>query len=225
MFAEKRNNASSQGIHGRLVEASVLLHIGLEFGLKYAESVGAIEAAQKKQLLEQGWGLFLSAANEQGLKVNEVKATTRFITIISQLLANHSIYCKELQGTRELNLAPQNGIHVGWYDNNYYYFLPDPLYNAVSLFLSKQGEQFPISSSTLWQELGNEGLSHTETSLDNGKKRRHMLAKKTVQKRRQRLLCLKRQVLHEETNKAISKRKKKPISLNLSNDDLEELNF
>ncbi|KAA9005910.1 bifunctional DNA primase/polymerase [Paenibacillus spiritus] len=224
MFVQKRNSASNQGVHGRLVEASGLLHIGLHFGLEYAESVGAIEASKKRQLLEQAWELFLSAANEQGEKVNEVKATTRFMTIVSQLLANHSVYCDKLQATNELNLAPRNGIHVGWHDDTYYYFLPDLLYNTVNHFLSKQGEHFPISSTTLWKELAAEGLLYTETYSEKGKQRCHRLVKKTVHKQRQRLLWLKRQALHDEAKETMPQRmKRKPVSL--SSDDLKELDL
>lgn len=200
LFTEKRNKAARLGVHGRLVEASALLHVGLQFGLEYAEGIGAVSSKKRLQLLDEAWKVFLSAASEQGEKVSEVNATTRFVTIVSQLLANQTIYCDSIHPAymSKSKASAGNSMHVGWSDGNYFYFLPELIYNTVSQFLSRQGEQFPISSSTLWRELADAEMTHYEKSKENGKERRHLLVKKTIFKQRQRLLCMKREVLLEK---------------------------
>ncbi|AIW42390.1 bifunctional DNA primase/polymerase [Paenibacillus polymyxa] len=201
MFVEKRQIASQLGVHGRLVEAAVWLHLGLSYGLSYAENVGAITAEDGQTLRDEGWNVFLEVANEQGHQVTEIKPSIRFITIVSQLLANQSIYCNATH--RDLNplTVPKNSFLVGWDDNEYYYFLPDLIYNEVCQFLAKRGEQFPISATTLWKELAEAGLTKTEVSKekkDKNKSRTHNLVKKTVNKQRPRLLWLKKESLHEK---------------------------
>lgn len=222
LFAEKRNKAARLGVHGRLVEASSLLHVGLQFGLEYAEGIGAVSSKKKRQLLDEAWEVFLSAASEQGEKVSEVNATTRFVTIVSQLLANQTIYCDSLHPayTPKSNASAGNSTHVGWLDGSYFYFLPELIFNTVSQFLSRQGEQFPISPSTLWKELADAGMTHYEKFKENGKERRHLLVKKTILKQRQRLLWIKREILYEKTEDEAQSGKRKGRGV-ISSNDLE----
>ncbi|MFF2017797.1 bifunctional DNA primase/polymerase [Paenibacillus sp. NPDC058177] len=198
LFFEKRKAASHLGVHGRLVEAAVWLYLGLDLGLRYAESVGAVTAEMGQELRNKGWKLFLDIADEQGRQVTEIKPSMRFITIVSQLLANQSIHCHDVHKQIVTRTIPKNSSHVGWEDEEYCYFLPDLIYNEVSQFLSRRGEQFPVSPTTLWKELAEAGLTQTELSKENGKTRKHYLVKKVVNKKRPRLLWLKKESLHEK---------------------------
>ncbi|MDN4081406.1 bifunctional DNA primase/polymerase [Paenibacillus polymyxa] len=198
LFVKKRQAASHLGVHGRLVEAAVWLYLGLSLGLEYAESVGAITADRGKELRTKGWNIFLDIANEQGQQVTEIKPSKRFITIVSQLLANQSVYCDNIDHKIVPETVQRNSSSVGWKDDKYYYFLPDLIYNEVSQLLAKRGEQFPISPTTLWKELAEAGLTQTEVSKEKGKPRQHFLVKKTVKKQRQRLLWVKKEALLEE---------------------------
>ena len=202
LFFEKRNEAASLGVHGRLVDASALLYIGLLSGLEYAESIGAIMPDQKRQFLNTAWSVFLDTASEQGEKVAQVKPSTRFVTLVSQMLANRSIHTDRIHREPKPETVPKSSTHVGWHDDNYYYFLPELIYNELCQFLSKRGEQFPVSSDTLWKELADVGLSRPELSNQkNGRVRRHTLAKKTIKGERPRLLWVKRETLHEKVEK------------------------
>ncbi|AIQ38557.1 hypothetical protein R50345_30445 [Paenibacillus sp. FSL R5-0345] len=205
IFYERRNEASQLHVHGRLVEAAAWLYLGLQLGLDYAESVGAIEHGRKNELLREAWEGFVSTASEQGEQVAEVKATTRFVSIVGELLANRTIYTEAAKPLSEGDI-PKSGTHVGWHDSNYYYFLPDVLYNAVSRFLSAQGTHFPISSQTLWKQLAEEGITLTETSKENGKERRHNLVKKTVGGQRSRKLCVKAELLRGKDDEEVQPR-------------------
>ncbi|MGY5484135.1 hypothetical protein [Paenibacillus sp. ALE2] len=198
LFIQKRNEATALGVHGRLIEASTWLYLGLHFGLKYAVSVGALEPPRRQQLLKEAWDIFLDTASEQGEKVTEIKPSVRFTVIVSQLLANRSIHTEITRHEPLPETVPTSSIHVGWHDQDYYYFLPEVLYNQVNLFFSRQGEQFPISTSTLWKEMADAGMIHTETSKEGSKERRHMLPKKTIKKQRKRLLWVRREALQEQ---------------------------
>ncbi|MGZ0051475.1 hypothetical protein [Brevibacillus gelatini] len=194
IFREKRNEASRLEVHGRLAEAAAWMYLGLFFGLEYAVSVGAIESEGKEKLLNEAWEAFLGTASEQGQQVAEIKATTRFINIVAELLANGSIYTVGLKPSIHGDV-PKNGTHVGWHDSNYFYFLPDVLYNAVSRFLTQQGAHFPITSHTLWKQLAEEGISVTETCMENGKERKHNLRKKVIEGNRSRKLWVESEFL------------------------------
>lgn len=194
IFREKRNEASRLEVHGRLAEAAAWLHLGLSFGLEYAVSVRAIESQRKEELLSEAWESFLGTASEQGQQVAEIKATTRFVNIVAELLANRSIYTVSIRPSGHGDV-PKSGTHVGWHDSNYFYFLPDVLYNAVSRFLTQQGTHFPVTSQTLWKQLAEEGITVTETCMENGKERKHNLRKKVIEGNRSRKLWVKAEFL------------------------------
>lgn len=183
---EKRNEASRLNVHGRLVEAATILYTGLHYALKYALSIDAITHERHDQLLTEGWELFLDIANEQGEQVIEVKPTTRFLSIVSQLLANRSIHTLNIKPQAVDGVAP-SGTHVGWHDNEFYYFLPDPLYNVVSQFLSRQEERFPTTKQMLWRHLADEGFTQIEIE---GKQKRYT-KKKSIGRFRDRTLWVK----------------------------------
>ncbi|MGG1519025.1 DUF927 domain-containing protein [Paenibacillus oryzisoli] len=183
---EKRNEASRLDVHGRLVEAATMLYTGLHYALKYALSIGAITHERHDQILTEGWELFLDIANEQGEQVVEVKPTTRFLSIVSQLLANKSIHTVNVK-QQEPDGVSLSGAHVGWHDKEFYYFLPDPLYNVVSQFLSRQEERFPITKQMLWRQLADEGFTQIEIE---GKQKRYT-KKKSIGRFRDRTLWVK----------------------------------
>lgn len=210
MFSNKRNEANLLRVHGRLIEAAVWLHLGLQMGLKYAVSVGAIDEQTSQHLLHEAWTGFLNTASEQGEQVTEVKATTRFLNIVTELMANGTIYTTAARPLTGENV-PGNGTHVGWSDREYLYFLPDVLYNAVFRFLSAQGTQFPITASMLWRQLGDEGLTLTETSKENGKERRHYTVKKMVGGSRSRKLCIRAEVIRGVDEDAEVRMRPEPV--------------
>ncbi|MUT64929.1 bifunctional DNA primase/polymerase [Paenibacillus sp. NEAU-GSW1] len=196
IFFERRNEASRLNVHGRLTEAASWLYLGLSFGLEYAVSIRAIESERKQQLLDEAWNIFLSTANHQGQQVTEVKPTTRFINIVAELLASQSICTEEIK-PKHHDDVPRKGTLVGWHDNDFFYFLPEVLYNNVSRFLSAEGTQFPITSQTLWKQLADEGIIKTETSKENGRDRRHLLVKKDVRGERSRKLWVRAEILQK----------------------------
>lgn len=221
IFVEKRRAASQLGVHGRLVEAAAWLYLGLSCGLKYAESVGALTTEVGQTLRNEGWNAFLEVANEQGQQVTEIKPSMRFITIVSQLLANQSIYCDDVHKQIVPETIPKNSSLVGWKDDKYYYLLPDLIYNEVSQFLSRRGEQFPVSATTLWKELDDAGLIQTEASTESGKPKKRYLVKKTINKQRQRLLWLKKDSLHEKVESTTKNDARSEMRLPV--DDTDEL--
>ncbi|MGN7414598.1 bifunctional DNA primase/polymerase [Paenibacillus sp. SAF-068] len=221
LFNERRKAASQLGVHGRMVEAAVWLYLGLNSGLEYAESVGAVTTEMGDKLRSEGWKVFLEIANEQGHQVTEIKPSSRFLNIVSQLLANQSIHCDSVHPDPLSKTFPNNSTLVGWQDENHFFFLPELIYNEVSQFLSKRGEQFPITSSTLWKELADANLTETEISKEKGKERRHFLMKKTVKKQRQRLLWVKKAALYDEVEPS-TKNKTREETL-VTTHDAEEL--
>lgn len=210
LFVSKRYEASHLNVHGRLTEASVWIYLGLNMGLNYAESIGAITKEQQNILLKEAWNLFLNVADEQGKQVTEIKSSTKFIKIVSQLLSNKSIYTTPTQEDTRRDSIPNSSVHVGWHDENYFYMIPDVIYNQVYQFLNRQGETFPISANMLWRELIDSGLITPEVELDKGKKRIRHDKKKSTKDGRLRLLWLRRTATELQMN--TSRGDKKPQS-------------
>ncbi|WP_230379637.1 hypothetical protein, partial [Microbacterium sp. ZXX196] len=86
----------------------------------------------------------LTLSQQQGEQVTGVMPSTRFLSVISELLANKSIHTLSTGATADdFSIVPSNSTQVGWHDRDYYYFLPDVIYNTVSSFLARQGEHLP----------------------------------------------------------------------------------
>lgn len=200
LFQEKRDSALPSQQHGRLAETAAWLFLGLHFALEYASSIGAVEIVEKERLLDVGWNVFLSLSEQQGERVSDVMPSTRFLSVISELLANKSIHTLPTEArTDDLSLVPSNSTLVGWHDKDYYYFLPDVIYNTVSSFLARQGEHLPVTSSTLWQQLERQGIIRVEEEEADGKVRTRRLIKKRVgTNNRPRLLWIKAEHIRGE---------------------------
>lgn len=205
-FVYQRQQAAQLDVHGRLIEASVWLYLGLQLGLEYAESIGAIAREQAQSLLDEAWSIFLDSAHEQGEEVTQIKPSKRFCTIVSQLLASGSIHTSHPQGEIMPETVSQSSRHVGYHDDDYYCFMPDLIYSEVVQFMSRQGALFPISASMLWKELGDAGLTRIETTKENNSIRHHYLYKRTIRGDRKRLLWLKKEALHEKVEKKPAKK-------------------
>lgn len=199
MFQERRQQAHESNLHGRLVEAAAWLHIGVSLGLEYAVSVGALTAERRESLLTTAWDVFSTTARLQGESIQQVRATTRFLEIVAELLASGSIYTTSvyLQGNAEPSRVA--GTRVGWSDKQHYYFLPDVLFNSVERFLSAENSHFPVTRQTLFKQLAQEGLIVTETGTEGGQARTHTLRKKEIGGDRSRKLWVKRETLDEPT--------------------------
>lgn len=192
-FEERRALALPSQSHGRLAETAAWLYLGLECLLDYADAVGAVGPDERDARLQSGWSTLLSLTDVQSEQVREAAPTFQFLSIVSALLQNGSIYVWKADGSdRELyDGMTRRGDHVGWSDDEHYFFMPDILYNEVSAFLSRQNQHIPLKPSALWKQLDAEGALTPEVYLDNGKTKTKRVRRKSINKIRENTIWIK----------------------------------
>jgi hypothetical protein len=181
-FQEKRDLFIKNAAHGRLGESAAWLNVAYELMLSYMESISVVtkELGQRMQVeAEQVLARLITKQN--GLVIEE-KPEEIFVKVLGELFATEKVRLspleKGLQG--EDSLVATFGQRIGWFDDQFYYLLPEATYNAVCGFLAKRGEQFPISERTLWKHLDSAKMIKTERA--EGKV--HRCIKKTISKER-----------------------------------------
>ncbi|UGB30581.1 bifunctional DNA primase/polymerase [Metabacillus sp. B2-18] len=184
-FHNKRETFQKSAAHGRLGESAAWLIVAFDMMLSYMESIDAIKEDMAYQLLDAAEKVLIQTIQKQNSLVNQEKPEEIFINALNELFASNKVRLTPLDKglAIEDSLVETSGEKIGWYDNHFFYLLPEATYNAVSKFLSKRGESFPVSERTLWKHLDLANMIKTEVT-DDGKT--HRCVKKTIPKGRMR---------------------------------------
>ncbi len=145
------NTYSTTTSHLRTAEYVSILMIGIVFWLDFLEENNAINSTQKEDLKSQAYQTLIEAGNAMTLSIEEENPIEIFFDTISELISTGRIYFTDKQTGVAENVS--SGKHVGYVDDNYYYLLPDTIYNEVAKACSSQ---FLMSPKELWTNLKNE---------------------------------------------------------------------
>ena len=109
-----------------------------------------------------------------------------FISAIKEMLESGEI----LLNNKSAKIQENDKIITGYYDDDYYYFLPSSVYNKVVSFYRKHGMTFPLTKTRMFNMLADENLiiieegkngkSNTKQARINGEKARYLTFTKTV---------------------------------------------
>ncbi|WP_042198132.1 bifunctional DNA primase/polymerase [Paenibacillus camerounensis] len=222
-FRERRDLALPGQSHGRLAENAAWLFLGWDNLLKFAALEGVLTESERQLRLDEGWTTLLSLSEEQSEQVLGARPGEQFLSIVGELLQNGSLYTLPANVAERKScedLAPK-GKHVGWQDNERFYFLPSVLYNEVSTFLSKQQEQIPLKMKDLWRQLHFDGLLEPEITRDHGKEKVKFTRRKAIDGQRVNTVWIKRSAVwesdpeseaRENVRKAAAAQKPRPVS-------------
>lgn len=180
-FQEKRDIFQKIASHGRLGESAAWLIVAYDMMLSYMEEVGTVKADVAVKLLEEAENVLTQTILKQNSLVSQEKPEEIFINALQELFATNKVRLTPIeQGlASEDPLVSTSGERIGWYDKNFYYLLPEATYNAISRFLSKRGESFPVTERTLWKHLENANMIKSEVTEDG---KVHRCIKKTIPK-------------------------------------------
>ncbi|WP_314000508.1 bifunctional DNA primase/polymerase [uncultured Paenibacillus sp.] len=195
--------------HGRLAEAASWLYLGLDSLLEFALEVGAVTEDERRDKLTQGWESLLAVSETQSEQVADAQPAKQFLSVVSGMLQNGSLTVLPAdRNEREKyeGLSPAE-THVGWRDDDHFYFLPDILYNKVNSFLSRQDERVPLKQDALWKQLEAEGCLVPEVSRENGKEKLRRKRKKGIDGKRPLTVWLRRECLEEHDEETSENRR------------------
>lgn len=151
MFVKLRERATVEGQHARIPETIAWLQIGVGMGLTHALGHGAINQAEKEQILKESWEALLQLAESQAKSIEGERPTQQFLGALSEMLTSGKIYTRYI--------SDEGGVSedfIGWYDANTFYLLPGTTYNAVTKFFANRNAHIAVSEKTLWKQLEQE---------------------------------------------------------------------
>jgi hypothetical protein len=147
---------SDAGSHLRLPANIATMFIGLKMGMTFAHEIGALDAEQLEAELELGWNLLVSMGERQHEVAAEEKPVEMYFNALEQLFASGAAYLRHKDNPTDdaTNGHPQFPIpglqaikatFLGWYDEKYWYLLPNDAFNAVYQYYRSSGALFPDS--------------------------------------------------------------------------------
>ncbi|MHC1694079.1 MAG: hypothetical protein AB9835_02130 [Eubacteriales bacterium] len=178
-FEKIRNQLSGINVHGRAIEIIAWMQIAYNLFLKYAESVGVVEAADIKTRLNESMEI-LTKINTTNL-TEEEKPEILYLNILLSLLASKHYSLKDINS---LSSAPSRTIMLGYEDELSFYLNPDFTFTQICKELQSQGKTFPITKNSLNQALDDAGLINVEVTNNERKK----TVNKTFEGKRSRYL-------------------------------------
>ena len=190
-FLLYRQKAACENIsgYGRTGDIIAWLQIGFEFFLTFLQSIGAADQKTLEQMKEKAWRILCGLSKIQLEKSNEDRPTALFINTLKELLDTGKVYVKFFSSDKQNK--DERGTHIGFQDEDYFYFLPAVTYNEIMKFFMAQNEIFPLTKTRLIKQMAAENLIYYDKStagnsytvrkrIGNEKRRFLVMSKKTV---------------------------------------------
>lgn len=161
-FIKLRNIAVEQtkGQHGRTAEAIAHILLGYEMMLKYFLSIGLFDAETCGTMLVEAMRALTDSSKKQAADMEADKPTRIFLSSLSELLASRAVALKDIS-TAEPEGSFSKGLPkdmIGYMDDDYYYFMPQLAFTAVSKLRKEQNLEFPVSLKALYKAMRAEGI-------------------------------------------------------------------
>jgi hypothetical protein len=168
----------STGQHARTPTLVANLTLGLEYLLRFALEVGAIDEARAEELRRRGAAGFDVAVAEQTEGLQEADPAIRFVSLLEACLASGAAYLENPNGGPPENPhtwgwtsggQPRPGARmVGWLDGPDVYLQPEAALAVVQQLAHAHNSLIPVGESTLWKRLKEGGYL---ASWDSTRKR------------------------------------------------------
>ena len=145
--------------HGRAPEAVACILIGYAMMLDYFRTVGLFDVETAKYMLEDAHRALMNVSKAQSADMESEKPTRIFLDSMVELLASHSVVLKDLTASSDgtATKKPSEDL-AGYFDNEYYYLLPQVAFGCVSRLCREQGIEFPVSLKALYKHLRTDGV-------------------------------------------------------------------
>jgi hypothetical protein len=200
--ADLRESALTGTAHRRTPEIVSNLYLGLRHFLDFAETVGAIDAEHKADLLKRAWRALGEAAAAQADHLHTADPVGQFLRLLAAAIACGRAHCaapngdapenatawgwreREIRtgGDSRIEYQPQ-GTRIGWIEGTDLLLEPEASYAVVQDLARVQGDSLPVSGPTLRRRLKERGLLVTH---EQGK----LLTRRTLDGQRRFVLHL-----------------------------------
>lgn len=194
-FNEHRRYYEKHLQYQRQVDNLICLTITANLMAQYGMSVGYFKSVQEMEEMCRIWVESIEQAVVATEPLIEEQHPAKvFLEALNELIISGT--CR-MAGINDKNDESEHaGKIIGYYDNEYYYLLPETTYVAVKKHLTSMGKFFPFEMKRLLDSLEEISAIRIEVVTDeDGKKTKNRTHKKKIQNARPRLLFLRRAVM------------------------------
>lgn len=165
-FTQLRDKAYKEGDHRKLPEQAAFMQFALETVLSWACDKGVFEETKTHQMKKEGWETFIKLSDTQALRLEMEDPIKRFQAILHVLIAQNKVRLesKALSVANNDLIGGWDGELIGYYDDFYFYLIPEALWHTLQRFCISEGTHFPASRHTLYKMLRDKGLIETNNN-------------------------------------------------------------
>jgi hypothetical protein len=181
-FREARSLATTDGQLLRISEVLANLWIGFDYGLRYAQEVGAISDENATKLRDRCLAVFLDLGRDQDRLVQGEQPIRLFLEGVSVLIDRAQLVLQPKNSSVRKREKERNSSAItGHVDAELIYLPPDVTFGAVRKLSRDVGEAFPVPRNRLFKDLRDEGLTECDDGRSlkvvnlGGRERRRML--------------------------------------------------
>ncbi|MDA2918731.1 DUF3854 domain-containing protein [Desulfobacterota bacterium AH_259_B03_O07] len=167
-FSEKfqtlRQKAYAKGYHMRLPEQVAFLNYSWLLILTWLEEKKIIENSQMKELTEEGWKAFVELVKRNDNRIRNEDPVSKFVDILQSQILQLKVRLESKDGFGEIggSKSDNRSEFVGYYDDDFFYFLPSAIWRIVIKYSTDINEVFSASKHTLYKMLAARKLIETK---------------------------------------------------------------
>lgn len=158
IIMQNLQKSQNNQLHGRTNEGINCMQIGWYIYLTFLKEYNIINETTQRELEIEAKTILEEIAKEQTKEILEDKnPIDMFYTAIENMINTNTIYLLNYKLGTPIN-KKDKGTKLGYFDDNYYYLFPQSIYQQILSFYDKSKVKFPLSKTTLFKTLQNEGL-------------------------------------------------------------------
>ena len=169
MFNEYRRKIIDEHLSGlgRTGDIVAWLMIGSTFFADFMVETHSFTEQECAGFKAMSWKILTDLARAQIEKSEEDVPTKIFTDTVHELFIGEKIYAENIMQPTELS----HGEKVGYFDEQFYYFLPNKIYAEVNKACAARNEFFPLTSQRLLKQLSAENISVSSKGKNTLQKR------------------------------------------------------
>jgi hypothetical protein len=157
-FIQLRQKAYKDSIHAKLPEQVAFLQFALNTILSWIIEKNILTENQAKDLSQKGWDIFMSLADKHSKRIEREDPIKKFTEILDTLITQGRVKIENKDISMDKTLGGVNSELIGWYDDLYFYFMPQALWHSLQEYCIKEGMHFPVKKHTFYEMIEKRGL-------------------------------------------------------------------
>ena len=159
---EKLRTVAYQGGGLKQAEHIAFMQYALSIVCNWLSDRGAITKSEMEDLSSRSWRALAGIAEEQAQLIDEEDPVRKFTEILTGMLFQGTVRIEsKIDGLACMGHV--NGRLIGYYDREWLFLLPEPLWRELEVRCGEVGTRFPVDATSLFKTLRNRGISKCDS--------------------------------------------------------------